>query len=102
MTAPERIPHMMEKDLHQAVYGDPLRQLQDREKELIRRYCLRCTEMPEALPKYMQCVDWAEQDEVATAHLLLERWHTPTKEVGGVGGQGTGVVSSCSWCSERL
>lgn len=95
MTAPERIPNMMEKDLHQAVYGDPLRQLQEREKELIRRYCLRCTEMPEALPKYMQCVDWAQLDHAATAHLLLERWATPTKEVGGAC---TGVAHSCPRC----
>ena len=84
---------MMEKDLHQAIYGDPLRQLQEREKELVRRYCLRCTEFPEALPKYLQCVDWAQLDQVAEAHLLLDRWSMPTKEVGGAGGWGTGVVS---------
>ena len=72
---------MVEKDLKKAIYGDPLRMLDAQEKELIMCYRHHCAEIPEALPKYLQCVNWADLDEVAEAHLLLEKWVEPTKEV---------------------
>lgn len=45
------------------------------EKDLIwqiREYCL--TNLPELLPRIIDCVDYTNQNQVFALHALLERW----------------------------
>ena len=40
-----------------------------------------CSTIPEALPKFLQCVDWASLEQVQEAHRLLKIWRSITMEV---------------------
>ena len=40
-----------------------------------------CSTIPEALPKFLQCVDWASLEQVQEAHRLLKIWRPITMEV---------------------
>ena len=77
----QNVHHMHQKELDNAIGGDPLRQLDQKEKELILHYKVHCTQIAGALPKFLQCVNWADLEEVAEMHYLLGKWTKITKEV---------------------
>ena len=42
---------------------------------------MHCSTIPEALPKFLRCVDWADLDQVTEVHRLIKIWRPITLEV---------------------
>ena len=59
----------------------PSSQLTKAQSELIWKFREHCSTIPEALPKFLQCVDWASLEQVQEAHRLLKIWRPITMEV---------------------
>ena len=59
----------------------PSSQLTKAQWELIWKFREHCSTIPEALPKFLQCVDWASLEQVQEAHRLLKIWRPITMEV---------------------
>ena len=82
MQAPELKPDGEEKDeVDRAISGDPLKELSDREKALMRKYLQYCSERSEALPKYLLSLNWGNLEEVRLLHLMLKNWAPLSLEV---------------------
>lgn len=69
------------KELERAIYADPLTQLDRAQKELIWKFRSYCSTIPEALPKLLRCVDWADLEQVCEVHRLLDVWRPITLDV---------------------
>ena len=52
------------RDLERAIRADPLYELSSAEKELIWKFRIHCTTIPEALPKLLRSVNWADLEQV--------------------------------------
>lgn len=50
--------------MERAIKADPLYELNSAERELIWKFRLHCTTIPEALPKLLRSVNWADLDQV--------------------------------------
>ena len=72
---------IFKKDLEKAIYADPLTQLDKPQKELIWKFRTYCSTIPEALPKLLRCVDWADLEQVCEVHRLLDVWRPITLDV---------------------
>lgn len=56
-------------------------QLDKAQRELIWKFRVHCSTIPEALPKFLRCVDWADLDQVTEVHRLIRIWRPITLEV---------------------
>lgn len=56
-------------------------QLNKAQRELIWKFRMHCSTIPEALPKFLRCVDWADLDQVCEVHRLIKIWRPITLEV---------------------
>ncbi len=66
---------------HQAKFGKYMENFSFKEKELIwniREYCL--TQLPELLPRIVDCVDYTDQRQSFQLSALLDRWPALTPE----------------------
>lgn len=69
------------KDLEEIIKGDPLSVVGSHQKELLWKFRQYCSTIPEALPKLLRCVNWANLDHVTEVHRLLLTWRPITLEV---------------------
>lgn len=70
-----RVKQLYGEDLQSIAKRDPLHELTVQEKDLIwkvREYC--ANNFPELLPRIIDCVNYAHQNQVAEIHRLLEFW----------------------------
>ncbi|KAL5517410.1 hypothetical protein EMCRGX_G002951 [Ephydatia muelleri] len=68
-------------ELQASIKADPLAPLTKAQAELIWKFREHCATIPEALPKFLQCVEWANLEQVQEAHRLLKIWRPITMEV---------------------
>ena len=52
------------RDLERAIRADPLYELSSAEKELIWKFRYHCIKIPEAMPKLLRSVNWADLEQV--------------------------------------
>ncbi len=62
---------MFKEELNKAIQTDPLTHLDPPQKELIWKFRSYCSTIPEALPKLLCCLDWANLDDVSGTVLYL-------------------------------
>ena len=79
---PKLIPEGEEREeVDRAIFGDPLKELTQREKSLFQKYLCYCSQRAEALPKYLLSLDWGNVEEVSLSHVMLSRWAPLSLEV---------------------
>lgn len=61
------------RDLERAIRADPLYELSSAEKELIWKFRYHCIKIPEAMPKLLRSVNWADLEQVREKRELKER-----------------------------
>ena len=69
------------KELETIIHSDPLTKLTSPQKELLWKFRLHCSTIPEALPKLLRCVNWGDLAMVTETHHLLKIWRPITLEV---------------------
>jgi phosphatidylinositol-4,5-bisphosphate 3-kinase len=67
--------------LEESISSDPLITLDKVQRELLWNFRHQLVSSPEALPKFLKCVDWADLDKVTEAHKLLKIWAPITMNV---------------------
>lgn len=63
-------------DIDKSIQSDPLAPLGAAEKELLWNFRNQLVNSAVALPKFLQCVNWADLDQVTETHKLLKLWRT--------------------------
>ena len=56
---------MFKEELDKAIRADPLTHLDKSQRELIWKFRTHCSTVPEALPKLLRCVNWANLEDVS-------------------------------------
>ena len=51
------------------------------EKTLILKFSYYCSQIPNALPKYLFCINWSNPESVDECHYLIKRWCPITLEI---------------------
>eukprot|EP00457_Paulinella_chromatophora_P000957 gb/GEZN01000959.1/.p1 GENE.gb/GEZN01000959.1/~~gb/GEZN01000959.1/.p1 ORF type:complete len:1100 (-),score=179.27 gb/GEZN01000959.1/:106-3405(-) len=64
---------------HLVFTADCLEKLTDEDKELLWKLRHNMLKFPNALPKFLQCVNWASADHKFEAHRILKLWQHPIK-----------------------
>ena len=71
------------KRLHSIIRQDPLKEMSRDDKEIIWNHRHFILSSPDALPKFLQSVQWADLNQVREMHALLPRW-VPLKPVAAL------------------
>jgi hypothetical protein len=79
---PETTPRKeMKEELDTVINADPLTTLTKAQKELVWSCRSYCSHVPQAFPKLLRSIDWADLAQVSEIHRLLEVWAPITLEV---------------------
>ena len=79
--AMETVTSNFRKELDSIICSDPLTKLNQAETELVWNFRQYCSTVPEALPKFLRCVNWEDLEMVTEVHRLLKVWLPITLEV---------------------
>eukprot|EP00808_Paulinella_micropora_P029692 g29303.t1 len=62
-----------------ATEADCLEKLEDEDKDVLWKFRQNLTKYPQALPKFLQIVNWSSSDHKFEAHRLLKQWESPVR-----------------------
>eukprot|EP00462_Mataza_sp_D1_P020946 CAMPEP_0175147654 /NCGR_PEP_ID=MMETSP0087-20121206/16121_1 /TAXON_ID=136419 /ORGANISM="Unknown Unknown, Strain D1" /LENGTH=820 /DNA_ID=CAMNT_0016432885 /DNA_START=12 /DNA_END=2474 /DNA_ORIENTATION=+ len=67
-------PNIKERNEIHEIINDPVKHLKGEERQLLWRFRFSLTENKKALPKFLRCVDWKDNNETKQAEDLLKVW----------------------------